>query len=420
VSEPARRLSNGARAAPHAARPLPSTVKILTYSTLYPNAQQPRHGIFVEQRLRHLLADGGVAARVIAPVPWFPWRSRLFGRYATYARVAPRESRHGVEIEHPAYPVIPGVGMNVAPALLAHATWRSCAALQRVHDFELIDAHYFYPDGVAAARIAQRLDRPLVITARGTDVNLIPRYAQPRRQILWAADRAAAIITVCRALKDRLVELGVDAGKITVLRNGVDLQQFAPQPRAPLREQLHLERFTLLSVGHLIECKGHHFAIEALAALSDVELLIVGDGEQEGQLRRLAAARGVSERVRFVGHKDHEELCRYYNAADALVLASSREGMANVLLESLACGTPVVATPSWGTPEVIAAPEAGRLMRERSAGALVEAVAALRADYPDRRLTRSYAESFDWDRTSAGQRAVFARALAGAAPPAGG
>lgn len=388
-------------------------MKILTFTTLYPNATQPRHGVFVEQRLRHLVQSGEVEARVVAPVPWFPVGHSVLGKYASYARVTPQEERHGIPLWHPRYPAIPKAGMTLAPFLLATA---SAPVLRRISkegfNFDLIDAHYFYPDGVAAIMLGRRLGKPVIITARGTDINLIPQYRLPRKMIQWAAAHAVGIVTVCQALKETLQELGVAPEKITVLRNGVDLDLFRPVDRQAQRATLGLSRTTLLSVGHLIERKGHDIAIRALAELPDVDLMIAGDGEEEAALRSLARALGVTERVRFFGAIPQERLKYYYGAADALVLASSREGWANVLLESMACGTPVIASRVWGTPEIVRSSEAGVLMPERSATGLVRAFRELFARYPGHAATRCYAEQFSWEETTRGQLTLFRRALA--------
>ena len=174
-------------------------MKILTFSTLFPNDIQPYHGVFVENRLRHLLERcDGIESRVIAPVPWFPFAGSAFGQYGKYAAAPRRETRHGLEIDHPRYPVIPKVGMTLAPFLLYAASRGPVRRLlESGYDFDLIDAHYFYPDGIAAAMLGRQLGKPVVITARGTDLNLIPQYALPRRMILWAAAQAAGMITVC-------------------------------------------------------------------------------------------------------------------------------------------------------------------------------------------------------------------------------
>jgi len=129
-------------------------------------------------------------------------------------------------------------------------------------------------------------------------------------------------------------------------------------------------------------------------------------------LRQLVEQWSLHGRVSFAGRLSQEALRRHYQAADALILASSREGWANVLLESMACGTPVVATPVDGTPEVVAGREAGRLTADRSGGAIVSAVRDLFADRASRDATRRYAEQFGWDATSAGQLSIFERAIA--------
>jgi teichuronic acid biosynthesis glycosyltransferase TuaC len=390
-------------------------IRTLTFTTLYPSETIPHHGIFVEQRLRHLLQGGEVETRVVAPVPWFPFKHRSMGEYGLLASIPRSENRHGIDIAHPRFPLIPKFGMSISPVLMALALRSVLKAINvQVGGFDLIDAHYFYPDGVTAVLLGRWLNKPVVITARGTDINLIPEYAVPRKWILWAARHCAAMITVSDALRDRLIELGADAAKVQTLRNGVDLDLFRPlDDRDGLRSKLGMNRLTLLSVGHLIERKGHHLIIKALAELPQASLVIAGTGELQQELEHLAADVGVSDRVSFAGSLSHDELVEYYNAADALVLASSREGMANVILESIACGTPVIGTPIWGTPEVISESSAGVLTGDRSSEAIVAAVNELMRDLPPRDTVREFALRFSWDNTTQGQLDVFRTALSG-------
>ncbi len=393
----------------------PEVLKLLVLTSLYPNSVQPRHGIFVEERLRALMSTGAVAARVVAPVPWFPFKHERFGRYADFAAVPAREVRYGVEVLHPRYPVLPRIGMTLGPAGMAAAV---APVLRRMRaqgdDFDLIDAHYLYPDGVAAAILGRRFRRPVVITARGTDVNTIAHLPVPRRQIMRAARRSAAIIAVSRALKDVLVRLGVAQEKITVLRNGVDTARFAPVAQDAARVHLGVTGPVWLAVGNLVELKGVHVAIEALAQAPDVTLLIVGQGPEEGALRALAARRGVSEQVRFVGYVPHEHLPEYYSAADALVLAARSEGMPNVVLEALACGTAVIGTAVGGIPELVDDPVAGALMDDRTPESIIEAwqtVCGHGTGQKPRNARRRHAERLGWDETSRGQLALFRRIL---------
>jgi glycosyltransferase involved in cell wall biosynthesis len=385
-------------------------VRILTFGTLYPDATRPQHGIFVEHRLRHLLALGGTDARVVAPVPWFPSAHPAFGAWGGFARVAPMELRGGVEVRHPRFPVIPKAGMTLAPALLALGARATLARLRAEgFDFDVIDAQYFYPDGVAAVLLGRHFGRPVTITARGSDLNVVARYRLPRRMILGAARRAAGLVTVCDALKATLVGMGVPAGAVRVLRNGVDLDLFRPPAdRVASRRRLGVEGPTLLAVGNLVPLKGHDLVLRALAALPDVRFAIAGAGPEAGPLRRLAGELGLEPRVRFLGRVDQAELAGWYGAADALVLASESEGMANVLLESMACGTPVVATAVGGTPEVVDAPAAGELIAARTPDGIAAAVRRLLARDTDRAATRRHAERFSWAETARGLQALFA------------
>jgi glycosyltransferase involved in cell wall biosynthesis len=386
----------------------PSYMRILTFTTLYPHAARPGHGIFVETRLRHLLASGKVESKVVAPVPWFPSRNSRFGEYALAARAPREERRHGIDVVHPRYLAIPKVGMSLAPLLLSAGAYSAVKrALRSAED--ILDAHYFYPDGVAAAMIGQVLKVPVVITARGTDINLLPEFTIPRRLIIWAASRAAAVISVSSALKAALVQLGIDGNKISVLRNGVDTRMFHPIDRASQRSRLGLSGTVLLMVGNLVALKGHEVVLRALCDFPDSCLLIIGEGREEANLKKLTGSLGLGERVRFLGVVPQEQLAEYYGAADALVLASSREGWPNVLLEAMACGTPVVSTRVGGTPEIVAAPEAGVLASERSPRGVGEALQRLFRSYPDRSSTRRYAEGFSWAATTAGQLELFER-----------
>ena len=388
-------------------------IRTLLFSTLYPSSVRPMHGIFVETRLRELLRTGEVETRVMAPVPWFGSTHPRWGHYATMARTPRRENWHGIDVQHPRYLLLPKVGMTMAPFSMAAASLGPVRRLiEEGFDFDVIDAHYYYPDGVAAALLARSLGKPLTITARGTDLNLIPRHAIPRRMMQWAAGRAQASIGVCSALMDVLRGWGVDPARLHVMRNGVDLERFRPLSHEACRRELGIDGAPLLlSVGFLVERKGHHLVIEALARLRQqwpkARLIIVGEGEERPRLQALVDRLGLGDAVHLAGAVPNEQMARWYSAADLLVLASSREGWANVLLESMACGTPVVATRIWGTPEVVADPVAGTLFEPRSAEALAEGLRRQWAAMPDRQAVRAYAENFGWDATSQAQVELF-------------
>ena len=388
-------------------------VRTLLFSTLYPSSARPLHGIFVETRLRELLRHGAVQTRVVAPVPWY-WNPRSANRkYAAVAATPRREQLNGIDVRHPRYLTIPKVGMTLAPFLLALGARQALRDVQREgFDFDVIDAHYYYPDGVAAALLARWFGKPLVVTARGTDVNLIPDHRLPRLLIQWAARQAQASVGVSAALVARMRELAIDPARLHLMRNGVDAQRFQPRPAAQVRSELGLTGSpVLLTVGNLHEHKGQRLVLEAFAQLlgshPQARLVLVGDGPDAPLLRARAAALQVAGQVHFAGQVPQAELARWYSAADVLVLASSREGWPNVLLEAMACGTPVVATAVGGIPEVVQGNQVGRLVAVRDAGALVAAVRDLLAAPPERHQVRAYAERFSWDRTSHDQIQLF-------------
>jgi len=402
---PQRFLRQAATIMPIPAKAPMRPVRLLTFTTLYPNPALPNHGVFVENRLRHLVAGGEALSTVLAPMPW-----RLTG-----ADGAGSETRHGLRVLHPRFLAVPGLGQWSNPLSLYLAARAALRRLVRAgFKFDLIDGHYLYPDGVAAVALGQHFGKPVVLTARGSDVSQWPNHLLPRRAITRAIAGADALIAVSAGLGEGLQALGAPAAKVTVLRNGVVLAAFQPpSDRAAARSALALGGApTLLSVGHLIERKGHDRIIAALPMLPEHQLLIAGEGPERAALEAQARRLGVAGRVRLLGSQPHAGLPTLYGAADALVLASSREGWANVLLEAMACGTPVVASPAWGCREAVQAPAAGLVLDDTSPGAIASGVQRLFAALPTRADTRAYAEGFGWEETTAGQLALFRRVLA--------
>ena len=339
-----------------------------------------------------------VSASVVAPVPWFPFKSRIWGKYGEFGAISEAEVRAQIPIYHPRFPVVPKVGMLLTPALMASATAGAVeSAIHAMGEVGLIDAHYFYPDGVAASRIAQRLNLPFIVTARGSDINLIAQMERPRKMILKAARQASAIVAVSDALAREMERIGVSSTKIHVVRNGVNLKRFNPGDRQLARNATGIDGLTFLSVGELKEAKGHHLAIESLLYNKHAKLVVVGQGGYERHLRSIVEQYRLQNRVTFAGRLGEAELCTYYQAADALILASRREGMPNVILESLACGTPVIAADVGGIREIISDSCSGELLGDRSGKSIADAWAALVQRGVDRIRIRKIAEQYSWD-----------------------
>jgi len=347
---------------------------------------------------------------VMAPVPWFP-PLRLHERYYNYSRVVSEEWVGSLRVYHPGFFLLPKVGKALDGVSMFLGTYGPARRLQQRFPFDLIDVHYAYPDGYAGYLLARALGKPYTITIRGTDINLLARYPLRRRLIYKALSQASGVISVCQALKEAAIPLGVPEAKITVIPNGVDVTRFFPVDKRRARERVHLppDRRILLSVGHLCERKGFHLLIDAMGDLikkvgRDLLLVIVGgnthDGDFKTYLEGRIARQGLENHVLLAGPKPPDELRVWYSAADLSCLASSREGWPNVCLESLACGVPVVATRVWGTPEVLCSPDYGLLINRRSAEALATGIEqALKKEWDSEKMI-AYARQNTWQKVA--------------------
>ena len=383
-------------------------MKVLVFSTLYPNEQQTQHGVFVENGLKTFVANHNVEVRVCAPVPWFPLKNEIFGQYASLAKIAKKERRHGISIDHPRYPVIPKFGMNISPWLLAKAMLPVLKSyIDEGFDFDIIDAHFCYPDGVAAIWLAQQLNKPVMVSALGSDINLYRHFKWPNRHLLKWLPQASAISAVCQALIDTTDEMGIGCEHKVVLRNGVNLELFKPNDT-----ESSVDLKTLVIVGNLVEVKQHHLLIDAMSLLPDDTLKIIGEGPLKQSLTLQAEQLGLVERISFLGRLKQPDMIPHIQSAGALILCSQSEGWANVLLESMACGTPVVATAVGGTPEVVTSESKGILVEKHTPKALAEAILTLFQCYPDRVDVRNYAEQFSWDETAAVKYKLFQQLIA--------
>jgi glycosyltransferase involved in cell wall biosynthesis len=367
-------------------------LRVLTLSTLFPHSGRPDFGVFVERQTRELARRSDVELEVVAGIGRPPWPIALSPRWLHLRGLAESEEWKGLRVHRPRFRSLPGLPARSAKALAG-------AALPFARSFgpDVIDAQFFWPDGVAAMHLARRLGVPFSIKGRGSDIHFWGGREGIAAQMLEAAREAAGILAVSEDLKRAMVAIGMPAEKIAVHYTGVDLDRFAPLDRAEAKAKLGIEGPLIVSAGALIPLKGQRLALDALARLPEATLILVGDGPDRAALERAARAAGVAQRTRFAGTVPHEEVPALLAAADATVLASEREGLANAWVESLACGTPVVITNVGGAREVVDRPEAGRIV-ERSAAALAEGLRSLLADRPEQAAVRRSAERFSWAR----------------------
>jgi glycosyltransferase involved in cell wall biosynthesis len=290
---------------------------------------------------------------------------------------------------------------------------------ERLHalaPFDLVDAQFFYPDGPAAAKIAAALSLPLSIKARGADIHLWGGKAYARRQMLRAAEQAAGVLAVSEALKVDMARLGIPSGKITGHYTGLDRELFRPLDRGESRARLAAEFGIptigplLATVGALIPRKGQQLVIRALARMPDAHLALVGTGSDQTALEILVRESGMAGRVHFLGSLDHELLPIVLSGAEAMVLPSSSEGLANAWVEALACGCPLVVSDAGGAREVVTRPEAGRIV-VREAEAIAGAVHELLADPPPREAVAECTSRFSWEANAEALAGYYERLL---------
>lgn len=386
--------------------------RVLSLATLYPNAAAPRFGTFVARSLEALAARGDWRVTVVNPIGVPPV---AFGRYRALKAAAVSGTERGVEVCRPTFPLVPKLGGRINPALIARSVLPLARRLHARQAFDLIDAQFFYPDGPAAARIAAALGLPLSIKARGADIHYWGRQPRALPQMLAAGEQAAGLLAVSGALAADMAAIGLPRGKIALHYTGLDRDRFRPLRHTQLRRRLARELAialpdrapVLATVGALIPRKGQRLVIDALTRLpDDTVLLLVGRGEDEAALRAQARSNRVAERVHFLGALDHDLLPLVLSAADAMVLPSASEGLANAWVEALACGTPLVITDAGGAREVVTAPEAGRIVA-RDPAAIAEGVAELLADPPLPEAVAAMAARFSWQANAAALAAYY-------------
>lgn len=395
--------------------------ELVVFSALFPSAARPGAGLFIRERMFRVARHRPLV--VVSPQPWFPGQSLIRWLRPGYRPQAPSmETQQGIRVYHPRFLSVPGLLRQFDGWSMALGSFFLLRRL-KAEGARLIDAHFTYPDGEAATHLGRWLGLPVTITLRGTEV---PHSKNPalRPRLSRALKSAAHVFAVSDSLRQLAIELGATADKTEVVGNGVDATRFHPVDRAEARSRhgLPMNAKVLISVGGLVERKGMHRVIDCLPALlkrhPDLHYLVVGGGSPEGDLRAELGAQvsrlGLAGRVHFPGTLPPDELKWPLSASDVFVLSTRNEGWANVFLEAMACGLPVVSTDVGGNAEVVCRDDLGSIVPFGDAPALQQALdAALGKDW-DRTAIIDYAQANQWDT----RVAQLLRAFDGLAKPA--
>jgi teichuronic acid biosynthesis glycosyltransferase TuaC len=330
-------------------------LRILFLSGLYSTPRAPWLGL-PNARIVHELRSHA-AVKVVAPLPYYPGLLRSKPHIRALSEIpALDEDDDGSIVHRPRRLHVPG--LYAAQAALYFASV-ALPVRRVVGDFrpDVVLSAWAYPDGTTAVALAGWLGLPCVVRTMGSDINDWAQKSGRRFQIRWALRRADRVIAVSAALGREVEKLGVSRGRIRVIPTGVDPELFYPMDRSEARVELGLgeQRPLIVVPSRLSREKGVHYFLEALKRLDpSVMSIVVGDGDQQHALRSQAERLGITDRVLFAGFQPQERMRLYYAAADVTCLASTEEGWPNVLVESLACGCPVVASDVGGVHEIIA------------------------------------------------------------------
>jgi teichuronic acid biosynthesis glycosyltransferase TuaC len=374
-------------------------LRVLTLSTLFPDATRPNFGVFVERQTLGLAANPELELKVVAPRGLPPFPLDRHPHYAALRQLPEREMWKGLDVRRPRFAALPATRGRFHVAALARALAPLLDAIRRDFAFDVIDAEFFFPDGPAAVALGRRYGVPVSIKARGADIHHWGRNPATAAQVRAAGREADGLLAVAGALKADMVALGMPADAIRVHHTGVDLAAFRPG-RAAARKAMGVSGPLVAAVGALIPRKGHDLTIAAVATLPGVQLRIAGEGSERTRLERLITELGAGDRITLLGSVPHTDLPPLLAAADVLALPSASEGLANAWVEALASGTPVVTADIGGARECIDRPQAGRIIA-RAPGAIASAIADLLADPPDPAAVRAAAERFTWQANTA-------------------
>jgi glycosyltransferase involved in cell wall biosynthesis len=375
-------------------------LRVLTLSTLFPDATRPNFGVFVERQTLGLAAHVDVDLRVVAPVGLPPWPLSALSHHGALRKLPERETWKGLDVRRSRFTTIPGTGARFHVGALTRCLIPLLAEIRRDFAFDVIDAEFFFPDGPAAVALGARFGVPVSIKARGADVHLWGHAPSTAASVRKAGRDADGLLAVSEAMKADMVAIGMPPECIRVHHTGVDLARFTPRERVAAKAAFGVAGPLIVSLGALIPRKGHEVVIDAVAAIPGATLLIAGEGPDRPALEAQIAAGGLADRIRLLGSVPHAELPALLAAADVMALASASEGLANAWVEALACGTPIVITAAGGAGEVVTEPAFGRIAA-RDPHAFATAITALLDDPPLPADVRRGAERFTWEANSA-------------------
>lgn len=378
---------------------------VVIVTNLYPNLHDKNRGIFIRQLVERLTAEFDIT--VICPIPWRP--NFLV---VDKDRIPASDTINGIDVFYPRHIVIPKLLRASYGWLMYQALLPAIKKLHHNKQIDLVSAHWIYPDGVGAVKAAKNMGLPIVVHALGCDINEYSKYLMRRIQISKALKDSNLVVVKSQDLAKKTMQLGANENNLRVIHNGVDREVFYQQNMQSVRLELGLEaeKNYLLFVGNLQQEKGLQYLIDAMSMLSpcECELIIIGGGPLESSIKNLVKAYLLESVVHFYGRIPHNLIPKYINAVNALCLPSIREGCPNIVLESLSCGTPVLASRVGAVPEIITDDAHGIIVSPQSADQLAQQIPNILKIKTEKSIDFNW---YGWDKNAESISHVFKEIL---------
>ena len=378
--------------------------KILVLTNLYPLPWEPNRATFNRQQFEHL--EKYYEVSYLVPVAWPMWLREMWA-----AKKAVNSFKHA-SVRFTWYFYIPKVLRSLYGSMMFFSLMFNSFLWIRKKNPDLIIGSWAFPDGVAAYCIAKLLGKKIILKVHGSDINVSANSKMVAFQIRFVSRHADSVLSVSKALKNKLIKLGVPESKVNVIYNGVDQQMFNC-----IECTEDLPQRKLLYIGNLKREKGIFELLQAFSKILDtfqnVKLIYIGQGPMLNQLLASVVDQNVQDSVEIIGQLDHKYVPVYIKAASLVVLPSYYEGVPNVLLESMACGKPVVATEVGGIPEIIVEGKTGLLCQPRDIESLKKSLEKCLSLSWDNEFIKQHARQFDWHENSLKFRSMIEKTLVG-------
>ncbi|MDO6763561.1 glycosyltransferase [Agarivorans sp. 1_MG-2023] len=357
-----------------------SNPAMVIITNLYPLPWEPNRAKFNHQQFELLKSE--YALSILVPVAFPEWLKHR------------KQITQSDAVRYLPYFYTPKIGRRFYSVMMFLSLLIHSGFWLKRKQAKIIMASWAFPEAVASSWLAKLFGARFFFKVHGSDINQLAKDPARAQQIKYASQNALGILSVSQALAKEMASLGINQDKVSVIYNGVDHQKFGVDTKRPFEQNY------LLYVGNLKVDKGVVELYQGFAEVADqhleLQLVYAGTGAMKATIEQQAKADGLAERVHFLGSVQHALLPAWISHAQLLALPSYAEGVPNVVLEAMACGTPVLATTVGGIPEVMDASQCGVLIPPKDATAVAVGITKILTSDWDKQAIKQHASRFSW------------------------